>query len=139
VTMTPITSTVTISGFKTNTTYPLEWWNTYAGVVDNTLGPTAITSDSNGNLVLSVNNLTTDLAVKIGGAVSPSPTPSSSPSPACQADVDGNKTVNFLDLKQVLGKYGATCAACPEDLNKDGKVNSADMVTVLKYWNQSCR
>ncbi len=138
VTMTPITSTVTISGFKANTTYSLEWWNTYTGVVDNTLSPKTITSDSHGNLVLSVNNLTTDLAVKIGAPVSPSPTPSSSPSPACQADVDGNKTVNFLDLKQVLGKYGTTCTACPEDLNKDGEVNGADLVVVLKFWQQIC-
>ena len=59
----PISATITIGGFDPNTLYELEWWDTYAGIVNSTQN---ISTDSQGNLVLSVNNLVTDTAVKIG-------------------------------------------------------------------------
>jgi hypothetical protein len=63
VAITPVSCTVTLSGFAPNTSYPVEWWNTYTGQVSNF---TVQTTDPSGNLVLIVTNLTSDTAVRIG-------------------------------------------------------------------------
>ena len=60
--ITPITGTVTINGFPANTLLTVEWWNTYAGQVTAT---ESIATNSNGELVLAISNLTTDVAVRI--------------------------------------------------------------------------
>ncbi|HET8671292.1 MAG TPA: hypothetical protein VFM05_11890, partial [Candidatus Saccharimonadales bacterium] len=63
VSVTPISGTITLGGFDPNTSYKVEWWDTYAGTVSSTQ---TISTDSQGNVVLSVNDLVTDTAVKIG-------------------------------------------------------------------------
>ena len=73
VTIAPVSGTVTISGFTPYTSYPVEWWNTYTGQISNL---TSQTANSSGTLVLIVNNLTSDMAVRIGNyPPSPSLTP----------------------------------------------------------------
>ena len=63
VNITPQSATITFSGFKASKSYQVEWWDTYTGAPASTQN---ITTDSQGNLVLSVNNLTTDTALRIG-------------------------------------------------------------------------
>jgi hypothetical protein len=50
----------------------------------------------------------------------------------CPADVNGDDTVNVLDLLAVLAAWGATSG--PEDINGDGVVNVLDMLEVLSAW-----
>jgi len=95
VSVTPISGNITLGGFDPNTSYKFEWWNTYAGTIISTQN---ISTNSQGNLVLSVNNLVTDTAVKIGDYIvfSPSPTPAGLP-----GDINGANTVNTLDFTLV--------------------------------------
>jgi hypothetical protein len=65
VTIAPITATITLPGFSITTPLKIEWWNTYTGTVTSTTTSTPI----NGTITLSINNLTTDTAVKIGDYV----------------------------------------------------------------------
>jgi hypothetical protein len=59
----PSSGTITLGGFKPNTSYKVEWWNTYAGTIKSTQ---TISTNSQGKLVLSVTNLARDIAVRIG-------------------------------------------------------------------------
>ena len=58
----PISGNITVGGLNPNTSYKVQWWNTYAGTVKSTQ---TISTNSQGHLVLSVNHLVTDTAVKI--------------------------------------------------------------------------
>jgi hypothetical protein len=53
----------------------------------------------------------------------------------CAADIDGNGTVAFDDLVQVLSAWGP-CVDCPADLDGNGQVDFADLVTVLSGWGE---
>ncbi len=69
--ITPLNGTLTILGFVPNTSYNVEWWDTYVG---NIVGTQILSTNSNGELVLTVVNLSTDVAVKIvQQGTSPSP------------------------------------------------------------------
>lgn len=48
-------------------------------------------------------------------------------------DLDGNGTVDVLDMLALLGAWGA-CDGCPADLNDDGLVNVADLLILLGNW-----
>jgi formylglycine-generating enzyme required for sulfatase activity len=56
---------------------------------------------------------------------------------ACDADIDGNGTVDAPDLKAVLGAWGP-CASCPADVNDSGAVDGDDLGAVLSLWGESC-
>lgn len=63
---------ISVSGFAANTSYSVEWWDTYNGTATSVQ---SITSDVNGTLLIPITNLTTDTAIKIGTYNLPSPTP----------------------------------------------------------------
>jgi hypothetical protein len=50
----------------------------------------------------------------------------------CPADINGDSTVNVLDLLLVLAAWGNTSG--PEDINGDGIVNVLDILEVLAAW-----
>ena len=52
---------------------------------------------------------------------------------ACAADLDGDGTVNGIDLSFILGNWGI-CGFCPADLNRDGAVDGADLTLILANW-----
>ena len=58
----PISGDVHISSLLPNTAFNVEWWNTYTGEIT---GTQVISTDSNGQLTLTISGLTSDLAVKI--------------------------------------------------------------------------
>lgn len=49
-------------------------------------------------------------------------------------DLDGNGTVDGVDLARVLGRLGAVGCGCPEDLNRDGVVDQTDLIVLLNAW-----
>ena len=63
VSISPVLDTVSIPGFVPNTSYAVEWWNTYTGEIDSTQD---VLSNQEGVLQLEVNDLRDDVAVKIG-------------------------------------------------------------------------
>ena len=71
------------------------------------------TSDSNDEWVLSV-------------VLSPVDT-------TCVADVNGNGSVDFSDLVQLLSAFGP-CASCVEDLDESGSVDFNDLDSMLSFW-----
>lgn len=54
------------------------------------------------------------------------------PPPACPGDVDGNAVVDFADVLQVLGVWGAVDV--PEDLDGSGVVDFGDVLIVIGAW-----
>jgi outer membrane protein assembly factor BamB len=66
VTIPAVTSTVTLSGFQPSTTYAVEWWDTYEVDPTQQVIETEFTeSSADGSIILSIDNLETDTAVKI--------------------------------------------------------------------------
>jgi hypothetical protein len=62
----PISGTVTISGFTANQEYTIQWWDTYASNKTHRLVRTeTITAQPNGDISLIISNLASDSAVKI--------------------------------------------------------------------------
>ena len=57
-----LTGTVKLEGLTPNTPYAVQWWNTYTGVIQNS----TIATDAGGDLILAVQNLLDDVAVKVG-------------------------------------------------------------------------
>ncbi len=51
----------------------------------------------------------------------------------CPADVDGDGTVGFSDVLEVLSAWGA-CTGCPADIDGGGTVDFDDLLTVLAAW-----
>lgn len=52
---------------------------------------------------------------------------------ACRADVDGNGAVDVADLVTLLAAWGP-CPACPADIDDDGVVGVADLIELLGAW-----
>jgi hypothetical protein len=122
------TATITLTGFSPNTSYPLEWWNTYTGTKTST---TTTLSDSAGKITLTVSNLTTDTAVRLGD-YSQTSTPTSTPTPALQGDVNHDGKVNMMDLMLVLSNFFTNTSAY--DLDGNGKINTLDTAIIIKNW-----
>jgi hypothetical protein len=51
----------------------------------------------------------------------------------CLGDLDGDDSVNSIDLLAMLGEWGA-CNGCSADLNDNGAVNSVDLLILLAGW-----
>lgn len=56
----------------------------------------------------------------------------------CTGDVDGNALVDDVDVAAVLTAFGRTGQNLPEDLNRDGVVNDADLSLVLINFGNEC-
>lgn len=55
-------------------------------------------------------------------------------SPPCPGDFDGSGAVDFGDLLEVLGAWGACPNACAPDLDGNGAIDFADLVALLTLW-----
>ncbi len=51
----------------------------------------------------------------------------------CFGDIDGDGTVGFGDLLEILGNWGP-CKGCPQDVDHDGTVAFGDILVVLAGW-----
>jgi len=113
----------TLSGFSPNTSYILEWWDTSAGAIENT---TSTTSNSSGVISLSVNNLTTDKAFRLGEYNTPPP-PSGSCTQKGLGDANCDSTINIQDYVILSTTFGST-TDLRADFNGSGNVNIQDYI-----------
>ncbi len=71
-------------------------------------------------------------------------TPNASPfttaaPPPCPGDLNGDHTVNTVDLTLLLASFGnAVTPGCCGDLNNDGFVNTVDLTLLLAHFGGSC-
>lgn len=64
----------------------------------------------------------------------------SAPPPPCEGDINGDHTVNTIDLAFLLARFGQTEGigqALLEDVNNDGVVNTADLTIVLSQFGRT--
>jgi murein tripeptide amidase MpaA len=54
--------------------------------------------------------------------------------PGIPGDLDGDGTVDGMDLSTLLGNWGLCGPPCPADLNGDGRVDGVDLSTMLGNW-----
>lgn len=127
VAITPVSGTVTLSGFTPNTSYPVQWWNTYTGQPETTQPSTLVTANSIGEITLSVSNVTSDTAVRIGNYNSVSTKP---------GDANSDGSVNGVDYGIWFGHYGQTVTNTfrDGDFNADGRVDGLDYVIWLRNY-----
>jgi hypothetical protein len=105
--------------------YTLEWWDTRTGRLTNQETKTV---SGSGEIILAVNHLEADLAVKlIPESVFPT-------LPICRADVNGDGLVNTGDFFQVMTVWGQEGVSLEEDLDNNGKVNGLDLAITISDW-----
>lgn len=56
--------------------------------------------------------------------------------PACPTDINGDGTIDGIDLARILGAWGTADAEA--DVNGDGSVNGSDLALVLGDWATNC-
>lgn len=95
-TATAVSDTITIGGFSPNTSLPVEQWDTYLGTITDR---SSKTTNGNGILSLSVSNLTTDVAYKIGDYTTVTPPPD-----LFDPDIDDDLDVDWWDLSALIDK-----------------------------------
>jgi len=66
VAISPVSATITIPGFRAGRRYTVQWWDPYASdPAEQMLGTESLVAQPDGSIVLAVNDLATDLAVKV--------------------------------------------------------------------------
>lgn len=116
-----------------NTSYTLQWWDTYTGTVSNT---ETKTSSGDGQITLSISNLASDIAVKIFTTAVPTTTPT-----VKRADANGDNRVNGQDYIIWMNGYG-TVTVSPQprppitsgNFNNDYAVNGQDYIIWLQEY-----
>jgi len=53
------------------------------------------------------------------------------PRPGCLGDLNGDGTVDVVDLLQFIAIPDGPCPGCPEDLNGDGEISVLDLLQLL--------
>ncbi len=56
------------------------------------------------------------------------------PPPPCVSDLNGDCSVGFADILQVIAAWGACPPECPEDLSVNGHVGFDDILFVIGWW-----
>lgn len=127
-----VSGNIKITGFGPNENLPITWWNTYTGIVDQTLGSPAnnVTADTNGVLTLYVTNLSTDTAVRIGNYDGTSSTPS-----PLAGDINRDGTVNMTDYNLLTNTFNSSNST--SDLNNDNIVNILDYTILSGNFGRS--
>jgi hypothetical protein len=90
-------------------------------------------ADFNNDGLLDVSTVNTDSGVT-GGSVTVF---LSVAEESCVEDLNGNGSVDFADILQVIGGWGACPAPpeeCPLDLNGNGQVDFADILVIVGSW-----
>jgi hypothetical protein len=54
--------------------------------------------------------------------------------PPCPPDLNGDRSVDGIDLGSLLGAWGPCQPGCPGDFNSDGAVDGIDLGTLLGSW-----
>jgi hypothetical protein len=132
VSIVPFNGSVRLDGFSPNSQLKVEYINTYDG---STLQSGDVATDIAGTLEIPINDLTTDVAVKIGDySVFASPTPSQVLIPG---DANGDGTVDGIDYVIWLNNYDKNTSggSSTGDFNGDGVTDGIDYVIWLNNYN----
>ncbi|MCP3905827.1 MAG: hypothetical protein GY715_19555 [Planctomycetes bacterium] len=65
----------------------------------------------------------------IGVSCNPNPCPQ-----PCPEDLNGNDSVDFADILEIIAAWGPCPPQCPEDLDGSGDVGFGDILTVIGAW-----
>jgi uncharacterized protein YjdB len=58
----------------------------------------------------------------------------------CPGDIDSNGDINTADLLSLLAKFGQPCTSgCPEDIDDSGEVNTNDLLQLLAKFGTTCQ
>ena len=138
-----LAGSVIVAGFSANAILPVEWWyfDTNTGLTRPPLS--SLTTDSQGNLVINLNNLPSSVAdagikvgdySQIGPSLFPSPTPTLVP---VQGDANGDGRVDGIDYVIWLNHYDTTTSngSSDADFNSDGAVDGIDYVIWLNHYD----
>jgi len=106
----PINETIKFIGFEVNKNYKVEKWQFSPLIVANE----SVLSNDQGEIDISIQNLTTDAAFKIGDYL---------PFDNCRTDKDGNKQINIADFFAAFDSF---------------PVGAGDLVVVMQKWGKSC-
>ncbi len=122
--MPAVSGTVQVGGFAADTEYRVEWWDTYQATKSlQVTSVEIVSSDGSGNIVLVVNSLDTDIAVKIVNLT---------------GDVNRDRAVNHYDIAimaaQWLGSGGSPSADIAPPAAGDGTVNFLDYARLASRW-----
>jgi len=120
-----LNGTVTLSGFQSNTAFPVEWWD-FTTVGSLTKHTSTAISNTSGNIILDLNSYTstiTDTAIKIGDFSQG----------GLPGDANGDRIVDGLDYVIWLINYNTNTASGPSkgDFNRNGLVDGLDYVIWL--------
>ncbi len=118
----PVNATVTLTDFTPNTVLRVETFNTYTG----TSQVTSRTTSSAGNLELPVQNLTTDIAFKVGTYSQTTP----SPTPTINYSMDGDNDIDFADFVAFILRFNQS--GNPGNFNSIGLVDIFDFNSLLR-------
>jgi hypothetical protein len=115
-----------------NKTYTIETWNTDTGDISKT---ETKSSDSSGNLAISISSLGGTIAFKVYGPGGPSPTPTTGTKPG---DANGDNQINDTDYNIWRTNYNQTKtgSASIGDFNNNGKVEGLDYVIWLTNYGK---
>ena len=129
VVVSPISGNVTMSGFRPNTDYKVEWWDTYQGQITSTV---IQNSNANGEIVLAISSLVTDKAVRIGDYSESNTTPSFKP-----GDGNGDGRVDGADFIIWLTHFGQSTTRKNLDGDFDG--NGTVQIADYRIWISNYR
>lgn len=134
--------------FKMNNSksYPILFYNTFDG---STIKTQNLTSTINGDLVISLDNLSRDVAIKVGNFtttpqptatpnVTPTVSPTVNPTPSADTnDLNNDLKVDILDVLDLVNRIFNSSFAflnpnANPDINRDNTVNLLDIVTLIQ-------
>lgn len=111
----PASTTITIPNLQSQKTYKLTWYDTWTGQQTSTQN---ITANANGQLIIDINELTTDTALKISTTLA-------KPAVSSPGDANSDNTVNVLDF-QILSNTFSSSSDLRADFNTDFMINILD-------------
>ncbi len=131
-----VSGTVVIGGFEPSGQYAVQWWDTYQPDRSRQVIRTdTVVAQGDGAIVLPIQNLTTDIAVKIIAIPQ-----------ACTSlvgDVTCDCRVDNADLTLIAAHWGATAGApgyeMRLDLDHNGSIDIRDIGAVATQFGASCR
>ena len=53
----------------------------------------------------------------------------------CPSDLNNDGLVGIADLLTIIDAWGF-CGSCPADINNDGAVNVTDLLTLINSWGE---
>jgi hypothetical protein len=124
-----VSGTVEVSGFQPGERCTVEWWDTYQpDKALQIMRTDTSVARVDGSIAISVDNLTTDVAIRIIAAL--------------EGDVNCDCRVDIVDIMLVASHWN-TSMDDPDydpiyDMDSDGDVDIVDIMAVAAHWGNAC-